>query len=220
MAKKPRQVGTRGQSSRSAGLRHLKPVPATSRPGVPTFEEVTEALLSDRHRLAIARSAARMLADPTDEPSRANHAIALYQADRFAEAAPMFERLIEQLGPGAIDAVPLFFSLGYCRLQLGDPRGSLVATTTFLDRGNELNPLYLDGLENTAAAWDQLGAKLESRQLSQDVAWQRGVQEGLQGGRFPNMGAWPRRKVIETSFRVLGVKAKARRARRCKWLVD
>ena len=160
-----------------------------------------------------------MLADPTDEPSRANYAIALYQADRFAEAAPMFERLIEQLGPGAIDAVPLFFSLGYCRLQLGDPRGSLAATTTFLDRGNEFTPLPRRPGEHRGGVGPArreagIQAALPRRRLAArragEPAWRP----------LPQRRLWPRRKVIETSFRILGIKAKARRARRCKWAFD
>ena len=227
MAKRPHKVrkadpaaraaALRNQASRAAGLRHLKPVPATRCPGVPTFAEAADALRSEQYGLAIARSAARMLADPTDEPSKATYAIALYRAGRLAEAAPLFESFIAEIGTGAIDSVGYVFCLGYCRLELGDPRSSLVAMTSFLDYGNEWHPFYLEGLENTAAAWDQLGAKLESRRLTEHVAWLRDMQERLQGGRFPNAGTWPRRKVIETSFRILGVKATARPARRCKW---
>lgn len=191
-----------------------------SRAGVPSFEEALDALRSDQHGLAVARFAARVLADPLDWPSRSNYALALLYAGRLAEAAPMLEAFIQELGSSALDAVGFHFLLGYCKLELGDARGSLLATTTFLDYGNEWNPRYLDGVHNAAAAWQQLGAKLEARLLLKDLGVQRRRPERAGEVRSAYDGPWPRRKIIETSFRILGIKARARRASRCRWLVD
>lgn len=96
--------------------------------------------------------------------------MALLDAGRLADAAPLIEAHIQDVGPHTIDAVGLYFCLGYCKLELGDAWGSLVATTSFLDQGNERNPRYLDGVHNTAAAWQQLGAKMEARLLFKDLA--------------------------------------------------
>ena len=218
-------MSTRGRVSRSAKRRRPRPAARALRAGVPSFDAALQALLSDEHQAALARFAARTLADPSDWPSRGNYAIALYQAGRLAEAAPLFEKLLAEEGPDSLGAVALNFSLGYCRLELGDLRGSLEATTEFLDRSNEWHPFYWHGVHNTACAWDELGAEFEARQLFREVAEmermdERMRQAGLAGSRFPYAGPWRRRRIIERSFRVLGVDRKARRARRCKWPVD
>ena len=67
--------------------------------------------------------AARVLSDPTDWPSRANHAIALYRAGRWTQAAEAFRKLIDEVGPAHLHAIPMMFSIGYCLLQLDDPMG-------------------------------------------------------------------------------------------------
>jgi len=86
--------------------------------------------------------AARVLSDPTDWPSRANHAIALYRAGRWTQAAEAFRKLIDEVGPAHLHAIPMMFSIGYCLLQLDDPMGSLVSTTAFLNYSNERHPFY------------------------------------------------------------------------------
>ena len=40
-----------------------------------------------------------------------------------------------------------------------------MSTTAFLDYSNERHPFYADSLENTACAWEQLGAVAEARTL-------------------------------------------------------
>lgn len=51
---------------RGTGKNHLGGLLIDGREGVPTFEQALEALLSDQHGLAVARFAARILADPSD----------------------------------------------------------------------------------------------------------------------------------------------------------
>ena len=91
----------------------------------PTFEAALAALQGDRPDEAAALFAARALADPTDWPSRANHAIALYEAERWTQAAEAFTKLIGEVGPADLRAVPMMFSVGLCLLRLDDPWGSL-----------------------------------------------------------------------------------------------
>jgi tetratricopeptide (TPR) repeat protein len=201
------------QKRRKQG-RHAAP----PREGVPSFESALEALRSGRAQAAAAEFAARVVANPNDFPSRANHAIALYDAGDFARAAPLFEALIEEEGEDSPGAIPTFFSLGYCRLQLGDARASLAATAEFLDRSNERHPFYLDGLENAACAWEQLGAQLEARSLLPDVETCRRLEAA---GRKARMRGWPRKRVIETCFRILGyLGRRVRRPRRIGWPCD
>ena len=184
----------------------------------PTAEEALDALASNRPDQAASMFAARVLADPTDWPSRANHAIALYRAERWTQAAEAFRKLIDEVGPAHLHAIPMMFSIGYCLLQLDDPWGSLVSTTAFLNYSNERHPFYADSLENTACAWEQLGAVAEARTL----------RRALELRAHPAMDAttrklmrrlWSRRQVITTSHRILGLSAKPRLARRCSWPV-
>jgi tetratricopeptide (TPR) repeat protein len=183
----------------------------------PSFEASVAALMGDRPDQAIAMFAARVLADPTDWSSRANHAFALYHADRWSQAVDELTKLIPEVGPAHLHAGPMLFSIGFCLLQLDDPWGSLISTTTFLDYSNERHPLYADALTNTACAWEQLGAVAEARTL-------RGT---LDLRALPAIDAtkrrlmrrlWSRRQVIATSHRILGLSAKPRPApRRCSW---
>jgi len=104
-------------------------------PGVPSFEVALKALLSGDANRAAALFAARSLADPTDWISRANRAIALYEAGRRAEAATGLEREIVRAGHADLGTVPALFcrrapgaySRGPCarhrgRGRLGAPR--------------------------------------------------------------------------------------------------
>ena len=182
----------------------------------PSAEEALEALLSDRPDKAAAMFAARAIADPTDFPSRANHAIALYHAERWTQAADAFTKLIEEVGPAHLHALPMMFSVGYCLLQLDDPWGSLIATTSFLDRSNERHPFYTDSLENTACAWEQLGAAAEARTLRRALELRAHLPSDATTRRLVRR-LWSRRQVIATSHRILGISAKPRPARRCSW---
>lgn len=219
MAHAPRQVNGRAPAGRR---RRWRPAASGRVPGVPTFDEALRALQAGDLEAAIALFAARTLAHPADHPSHANYAIALYRAGRHAQAAELFEKVIEEAGPGSLVAVGFSYCLGHARLELGDPYRALAATTEFLDWSNEWNPLYLDGVSNTAEAWSQLGTVAEALELRQAVASVQRTDElmrriGLPGGRLPYVGPWPRRRIIERSFRILGFIRKARPPRRCNW---
>jgi tetratricopeptide (TPR) repeat protein len=236
-------------------------------PLVPSFEEAVQALLSHEPARAVALFAARRLADPTDDPSRKNHAVALFRAGRWAEAGGAFAKLILEEGGEHANSVASFFSLGVCRLELDDAPGALLATTAFLDFANARHPFYLDGVQNTANAWDRLGAHteaaslyrsvlgveprphafnglalaLEAQGLAREALWvielarrcgcwdeeldsnADRVREEADGPPAPTRlveRPWSRRRIIETSFRMLGLDGKARPARRCSWPID
>ena len=182
----------------------------------PTFEAALAALQGDRPDEAAALFAARALADPTDWPSRANHAIALYEAERWTQAAEAFTKLIGEVGPADLRAVPMMFSVGLCLLRLDDPWGSLMATTAFLDHSNERHPFYAAALENTACGWEELGAVAEAKTLRRAQELRAGAH---QAGPHRDVARklWRRRQVIATSYRILGYDAKPRPARRCSW---
>jgi len=208
-----RMPGAAREGSRFASARRRRARP----PGVPSFRDALAALLGDRPEKAAAMFAARALAYPADKSSRRNRAIALYEAGRWAEAAPLFEQFIAEDGCAADESVPYLFSLGLCRLELGDAIGSLLATTAFLDLWNERHPWYWEGLHNTACAWERLGAEAEAATLIHVVR----AHEGLEEPRLPTTArspcAWPRRMVIARSFAMLGLDAKPRPRRRIEW---
>jgi tetratricopeptide (TPR) repeat protein len=223
MATRAGQVSSRRKVTKAGKGRRRRPEETGPRSGVPTLEEALDALHSDQHQAAVARFAARILADPDDEASLGNYAIALLEAGRPAEAAPRFEKLLEEQDLDSFDAantVTSYFFLACCRLDLGDPRGSLEAAIEFLDRGNESNPVYLDGLHNTACAWGQLGFELEAEQLFSAVQELGTEAQQPEAMRLPYRGPMTRRKVIETSHRILGRKGMSRRPRNCTWPVD
>ena len=140
------------------------------------------------------------LADPKDWISRANRNIALYDAGRWEEAAAGFEADVAREGIESPNVVPALFCIGYCRLQLGDPRGSLAATTAFLDLGNTEHPFYADGIENTACAWEALDQAVVATSLRR--------------------GGWDRDRVLRTSFELLGLKATPRPPRDFDWYAE
>jgi hypothetical protein len=179
------------------------PAPRRGRPStpeVPTFESALDALLNGNPTRAVALFARRALADPKDWISRANRHIALYHAGRWAEAATGFEQDIARDGILSHGAVPALFCIGYCRLQLDDAKGSLAATTAFLNLGNAAHPFYKDGLENTACAWERLG--------------QEAMAADLRGGD------WSREKVIAASFRLLVIRGRPLPPREIDWYAD
>ena len=182
----------------------------------PTWESAFEALNGGQADKAAALFAARALADPTDFPSRGNHAIALYQAGHWKEAAEAFTTLIGELGPADLRAVPMMFSVGYCLLQLGDPWGSLMATTAFIEHSNERHPFYGDSLENTACAWEQLGAVAEAKTLRRALSLRADPEKA---GAYSEVAKalWRRKLVIATSLRIVGLDRKPRPSRRCTW---
>lgn len=166
---------------------------------------------------AVAPPAKRAHVGPCDFALRGNHAIALYEAECWTEAADAFGDLVAEVGPADLRAVPMTFSIGYCLLQLGDPWGSLMATTTFLQHSNERHPFYADALENTACAWEALGAVAEATTLR--CAQELRAQPSAAKTYLPSAKRlWPRRMVIATSLRILGSDQKPRASRRCRWL--
>ncbi len=66
--------------------------------GAPSFDEALDALLQGKPKLAAARFAQRVLVNPRDDISRSNHAVALYDAGRWADAARAFEHQIAREG--------------------------------------------------------------------------------------------------------------------------
>jgi len=182
----------------------------------PSFEDALKALDGGRPDEAAALFAARVLAYPTEWESRVNHAMALYNGGRFAEAAQGFRKLIDEAGPRSLQAVYLFFYLGYSLLQLEDDWGSLVATTAFLDNSNERHPYYTAVLEYTAHAWSNLGALAEGTTLWRTLELRAQPVTDATTRKLVRR-LWSRRQVIATSHRILGLSAKPRPARRWSW---
>jgi len=182
----------------------------------PSFEAALAALMGDRPDQAIPMFAARVLADPTDWYSRVNHAFALYHADRWPQAMDAFTKLIDEVGPAHLHAVPMMFSIGYCLLELDDPWGSLMFTTAFLDYSNERHPFYTDSLSNTGCAWERLGVVAEARTLLRALELRANPPPDATSRKLVRR-LWNRKQVIETSHRILGLSAKPRPARRCSW---
>jgi hypothetical protein len=174
--------------------------PPPDRPGIPSFDDTLAALLEGNAPRAAALFAERALADPTDRISRANRAIALYAAERWADAAPALEAEIARAGFDDVGTVPALFYLGYCRLQLGQIEASLAATTAFLDLSNEDHPWYLDAIENTACAWERLAHGEPAASLRSE--------------------RWARERIIARSYRLLGVRAAPRPPRDVDWYAD
>ena len=182
----------------------------------PSWQAALDALQAGRTEQAAALFAERSMADPTEWASRANRAIALYEAGRWREAEAEFTKLVGELGPRDLRSVPMMFSVGYCLLQLEDPWGSLMATTSFLDHSNERHPFYFDSLENTACAFERLGAEAEATSLRRALTLRADPDEA---GPYREVAGtlWSRKLVISTSFRILGVDRKPRASRRCSW---
>jgi tetratricopeptide (TPR) repeat protein len=132
-------------------------------------DEALTALLEERWRTAAAKYGERLLKDPGDGIARSNRAVALYGAERWAEAATAFEELLLREGPTSEVAPPALFSLGYCRLELDDDLGALEASTLFLELSNEAHPFYWDGVQNMACAANRLGANGVAVQLNRVV---------------------------------------------------
>jgi len=103
-------------------------------------DKALKALLGEKWRTAAAQYGERLLEDPGDGIARSNRAVALYGAERWREAAKAFEDLLLSEGPASEVAPPALFSLGHCRLEMDDNRGSLEASALFLDLSNEDHP--------------------------------------------------------------------------------
>ena len=182
----------------------------------PSFEDALEALDGGRPDEAAALFAARVLADPTDWDSRINLVGALYDGERYAEAAQGYRKLIDEAEPRSLQAVYMCALLGYSLLQLGDDWGSLVATTAFLDNSNERHPYYTSALDYTACAWNNLGAVAEAATLWRTLELRAQPVTDATTRKLMRR-TWSRRQVIATSHRILGLSAKPRPARRCSW---
>lgn len=133
-------------------------------------DDMLRKLLDQRWRVAMERRGSR----PPREPPRAairrtNRAVALYDAGRWDEAERAFLDVLRREGPASQVAPPALFSLGYCRLELDDERGSLQATTLFLELSDEEHPFHWDGVQNVACALDRLGQHEPAAQLYRTV---------------------------------------------------
>jgi|SRR6267142_2636578 len=128
-------------------------------------DEALKALLEGRWPVAAAKYGERLLKDPDDGVARCNRAVALYDAGRWREAARPFEELLLREGPASEVAAPALFSLGYCRLELNQDRGSLQASTLFIELSNEDHPFYWDGVQNIACVCNRLGESAIAVQL-------------------------------------------------------
>lgn len=227
-----------------------------------------QALRNESWKEAAARYAQRLLINPDDGVARCNHAVALYEQDRWADAAAAFEELIRREGPFGEATVPALFSLGYCRLELDEHLKSLAATTMFLELSNRDHPFYWDGVQNTACAYGRLGHARESAALYRTVlavqppriyafnglslalddlgrprealfaleqARARGLwddvlesslahlRERADGpARKTRLAArpWSRRRLLRTSFRLLGWEGEPLEARALRWRVE
>jgi tetratricopeptide (TPR) repeat protein len=114
-------------------------------------DEALKVLLEERWAAKYGRE------DPGDRRARSSRAVRLYEAGRWLEAARAFEEVLRHEGPASELAPPALYSLGYCRLALGDPRGSLEASALFLELIDEQHPLYRDAVRNIACAASLLG---------------------------------------------------------------
>lgn len=138
-------------------------------PCIPSFDSALKELRTGDPAAAAAQFRARLRANPKEQRSRLNYAVALYEAGRWKQAAQAFRAALEIEGLEPEAAVPMQFSLGYCLLELDDNNGSLRATTYFLNLSNTEHPWYWDGVQNTANAWGRLGAHRESAALYRTV---------------------------------------------------
>ena len=185
---------------------------------VPTEEEAVDALRGQRHGEAAALFAARALADRLDWPARVNHVRAIYNGDRYSDAARGFRRLLDEAGPTNPEAPSWFLSLGYCLLQLDEDWDSLVATTGFLEHASEKHPWYAVAIENTACAWEYLGALAESTSLRRAGHLRaHPAPDAYTAGLVPRL--WRRRQVLSTSYRILGLPSRRSRPRRPSWAI-
>ncbi len=128
-------------------------------------DEALKALLEERWRVSAAKYGKRLLKDPDDGVARCNRAVALYEAGRWRGAARAFEELLLREGPESEGAPPTLFSLEYCRLELNQDRGSLQASTLFIELSNEDHPFYWDGVQNIACVCNRLGESAIAVQL-------------------------------------------------------
>src|SRR4051812_10245909 len=62
-------------------------------------DDALKALLEERWGAATAKYAERLLKDPDDAVARGNRAIALYEANRWSEAAAAFEDILRREDP-------------------------------------------------------------------------------------------------------------------------
>lgn len=134
-------------------------------PRSPSLASAMKELRTGDPAAAAAQFRARLRANPKDQGSRVNYAIALYEAGRWKQAAQAFRRALELEKPESKSAVPMQFFLGCCLLQLNDNTGSLLATTYFLDLSNTEHPWYWEGVADTAFVWSHLGAHRDAASL-------------------------------------------------------
>jgi len=156
-------------------------------------DEALRALLQERWEAAVAKSGERAVRNPDDAIARTHRAVALYEARRWAEAAKAFEEVLRREGPASEVAPLALFSLGSCRLQLGDDRGALEASVLFLEVSNDRHPSYREGLHDVACALDRLGEQDLSAQL-----YRASERES----------SWSRERILRETFRALGWRRK------------
>ena len=170
-------------------------------------DDALKALLEERWSAALAKYGKRLLRNPADNIARSNRAVALYEAGRWAEAAKAFEDVILREGPTSEVAPPALFSLGYCRLQLGDNRGALEASTLFLELSNEQHPFYRDGVQSIACAAKRLGEHKAAADLYRVVLGVAPHRDEADGRRRRTRLTAPRatrKRILSVAFRLLG----------------
>jgi len=132
-------------------------------------DDALKALLEERWATAAAKYGERLLKDPDDAVARSNRAVALYEAGRWQEAARAFEGVLRREGPSSEVAPPALFSLGSCRLRLGELRGAVAASALFLELSDEQHPFFEEAVRNIASA----AARLGKPALAQDAPKER-----------------------------------------------
>jgi predicted Zn-dependent protease len=147
----------------------------------PTFRGAMTALRQRRYPRAVSLFAALALAGKDQGRARVFHALALWGAGRWADAARAFESIFA--GQEGTPAVLGLFALGHCLLESGDPQAALMAMSEFLERSTGRHPLFGDAVRDIAQAWALLGDGPGSASL-----------------RRAN---WPRARVIARSRHIL-----------------
>src|SRR5689334_14002265 len=87
-----------GGRAMTVRAKHKMRLAQADAPEAPSFDSALKSLLGGEPSRAAAQFAARALADPKDWISRANRAIALYDAGRWPEAAKALEAEIARAG--------------------------------------------------------------------------------------------------------------------------
>jgi len=99
--------------------------PSASQDSHTELDEALDALLRGGPKVAAVRFAQRLLVNPRDDISLSNQCRGAYDAPRWADAARRLSTKWLARGIEFQVAVPMLFSLVYCRLELDDSRRAL-----------------------------------------------------------------------------------------------